>query len=39
MFLKSLTKKSTETYSDNIRRLKKAGKDADAIVIGAGSGL
>lgn len=31
--------KSTESYSDSIKRLKKAIDDADAILIGAGAGL
>lgn len=31
--------KSTETYSDNIKRLKKVINSADAVVIGAGAGL
>ncbi len=39
MFLKSLTNKSTEKYSDKIERLKKEMKQADAVIIGAGSGL
>lgn len=39
MFLKSLTNKSTEAYSDKLKRLKKALDDADGVVIGAGSGL
>lgn len=39
MFLKSLTNKSTEAYSDKLKRLKKALDDAEAVVIGAGSGL
>lgn len=37
MFLRKLTNKSTETCSD--KRLKAAIKEADAIIIGAGSGL
>ncbi|MDO5350185.1 MAG: Sir2 silent information regulator family NAD-dependent deacetylase [Lachnospiraceae bacterium] len=39
MFLRSLTNKSTETYSDKLKQLKTALNDADAVVIGAGSGL
>lgn len=39
MFLRSLTNKSTETYSDKLTRLKAALNDADAVIIGAGSGL
>jgi len=39
MFSKIWTKKSTADYPDNIGKLKKAVKEADAIVIGAGSGL
>ena len=31
--------KSTESYSDNIRRLRSALSEADAVVIGAGAGL
>lgn len=39
MFLRSLTNKSTEAYSDKLNRLKAAVNRADAIVVGAGSGL
>lgn len=39
MFLKSLMNKSTETYLDKLHRLKSALNDADAVIIGAGSGL
>ena len=39
MFSRTLTKKSTENYSENIERLKETVKEADAVVIGAGSGL
>lgn len=39
MFLRSLTNKSTEAYSDKLKRLKNALDNADAVVIGAGSGL
>ncbi len=39
MFSKSWTKKSTKGCSDDIERLKETVKGADAIVIGAGSGL
>ncbi|MCD7858090.1 MAG: Sir2 silent information regulator family NAD-dependent deacetylase [Clostridiales bacterium] len=39
MFLRPSTYKSTETYSDNIARLKHELETADAIVIGAGAGL
>ena len=39
MFLRSLTNKSTETYSDKLIRLQSALHDADAVIIGAGSGL
>lgn len=39
MFSRIWTKKSTSSYSDNIERLKRAIADADAVVIGAGSGL
>lgn len=39
MFLRSLMNKSTETYLDKLHRLKSALNDADAIIIGAGSGL
>lgn len=39
MFLKNLTSKSTETYLDKLNRFKTALNDADAVMIGAGSGL
>lgn len=39
MFSKIQTMKSTESYSDNIKRLKCEIDTADAIVIGAGAGL
>ena len=39
MFSKIWTMKSTESYSDNIKRLKQAINNADAILIGAGAGL
>ena len=39
MFSKIWTKKYTENYSNNIEKLKEVLADADAIVIGAGSGL
>lgn len=39
MFLRNLTNESTETYSDKRKRLKIVLDDADAVVIGAGSGL
>lgn len=39
MFLKKLTNESTETYSDKRNRLKAAIREADAVIIGAGSGL
>lgn len=39
MFSRIWTKKSTESYSDRIRRLRNAMEEADAVVIGAGSGL
>lgn len=39
MFLRNLTNKSTETYSDKLNRLKAALNDAEAVIIGAGSGL
>lgn len=39
MFSKIWTKKSTADYSHNIRRLKEAMDEADAIVAGAGAGL
>lgn len=39
MFSKNSTNKSTESYLDNIKRLKAELNEADAIIIGAGSGL
>lgn len=39
MFLRNLMNRSTETYSDKLRQLKDILNDADAVVIGAGSGL
>ena len=39
MFSRIWTKKSTENYSEGIGRLAEAVKEADAVVIGAGSGL
>lgn len=39
MFLKSLMTKSTEKYSDKIKKLKNEIVQADAVMIGAGSGL
>lgn len=39
MFLRSLTSKSTEVYSDKLSRLKVALNNAEAVIIGAGSGL
>lgn len=39
MFLKKLTTKSIENYSDNINRLKNEIETADAILIGAGAGM
>lgn len=39
MFSKIWTKKSTADYWDSIRRLKEALDGADAVIIGAGSGL
>ena len=39
MYSKIPTAKSTEDFSDNIKRLKKEIDTADAIVIGAGAGL
>lgn len=39
MFSKIKTTKSTENFSDNIKRLQNALDSADAIVIGAGAGL
>lgn len=39
MFLRKLTNKSTESYLDKLKQLKTALDEADAVVIGAGSGL
>lgn len=39
MFSRIQTTKSTEIFSDNIKRLKNALDSADAVVIGAGAGL
>lgn len=39
MFSKMWTQKSTEAYSDKLKRLKAALDAADAVLIGAGSGL
>lgn len=39
MFSKILTQKFTETYAEKIERLKRVIETADAVVIGAGSGL
>lgn len=39
MFSKILTQKSTEVYSEKIERLTRLLAEADAVVIGAGSGL
>ena len=39
MYLKTETMKSTNTYWDNIEKVKRKIKDSDAIVIGAGAGL
>ena len=39
MFSRISITKSTGSYSDNIKRLKQALKDADSVVIGAGAGL
>lgn len=39
MFLRNLTNKSTEAYLDKLSRLKAVLNDADAVIIGAGSGL
>ena len=39
MFSRKAIMKSTESYSDNIRRLRTALSEADAVVIGAGAGL
>lgn len=39
MFLRTRTRKSMQTYSDNIKLLKEKIEAADAILIGAGAGL
>ena len=39
MFSKILTTKSTEGFSDRIKRLREEIRSADAVVIGAGAGL
>lgn len=39
MFFKKQTNKSTESYSDKLARLQAALKDADGVLVGAGSGL
>lgn len=39
MFSRILTRKSTETFSEQIERLKRLLAEADAVVVGAGSGL
>ena len=39
MFSRILTKKSTETYSERISRLRQTLDEADAVMIGAGAGL
>ena len=39
MFSKIWTGKSTENYSDKLEELQKVIREADAVVIGAGSGL
>lgn len=39
MFLRNLTKKSTQSFSEQVDRLKTALSEADAVVIGAGAGL
>ncbi|MCD7775806.1 MAG: Sir2 silent information regulator family NAD-dependent deacetylase, partial [Firmicutes bacterium] len=39
MFGRILTEKSTESFSDNIKRLIAALEGADAVIIGAGAGL
>lgn len=39
MFSKIQTMKSTKSYSDKIKQLKNAFSEADAVIIGAGSGL
>ena len=39
MFGRQKTMRSTGNYSDEIKKLKKAIEEADAVVIGAGAGL
>lgn len=39
MFLRNLTGKSTQSFSEQIDRLKEALAEADAVIIGAGAGL
>lgn len=39
MFLRTVTRQSTQNYSDNISRLKEKVETADAILVGAGAGL
>ena len=39
MFLRTATMKSTNVYCDNMERLRQELHAADAVVIGAGSGL
>ena len=39
MFGRILIMRSTEDYSDKIKRLKSALDEADAVIIGAGAGL
>ena len=39
MFLSKLTSKSTESYSNKIKKLKKDIDSTDAILIGAGAGM
>lgn len=39
MFLSKLTSKSTESYSDKIKKVKKDIESTDAILIGAGAGM
>ena len=39
MFSRIWTKKSTDNYSESVKRLKAVMDEADAIVIGAGAGL
>ena len=39
MYFSRLTKQSTESFSEQIDKLKNAIESADAVVIGAGAGL